>query len=378
MAGFRCPDRTLGDNVCTFYLLPTRSNHLYPLLFSFDIALRLGEEPSDASRSDWATGSSLDCAAGYRTIQEEQIPRERLVRGAPWHLDASPSIRRHVPEFDARAKKTIENLARYDLADDPRRPTDSYRRETDARSQLALDLSLSADVFSMNRPHADVLTTLEDDMLSISLSTQAMTLGDMEPPPVHFGFLRPIRKTVQSKKDSDCETETGGENAGTSKLTISRGVRLLLQEWEVGSNPHEYVYRDPYNDLTAVPAVMPRYPAKVATVREPPEPAKAPTQIPTQRPPPVASSVPHAPAVIAASQPVFPTRRPLVAARSEGDLVRPPLAHPITGSQPTDVWVAPPSSQSVPFASTQVLPGPHGGRAPPAKKKPVKKRAGGF
>ncbi len=339
----------------------------------------MGDEPPDASRNDWTTGSSLDCAAGYRALEKGQIPRERLVRGAPWHLDASPSIRRHVPEFDAEPEKTIENLARYDLTNDPQRPADSHRRETEARSQLALDLALAADVFSMNRPCGDASTTLEDDMLSISLSTQAMTLGDMEPPPVQFGFLRPVRKAVQWSgiKNLD-EAGSGDETSGTSKLHTPRGVRLLLQEWDVGSNPHEYVYYDPYDDSPPIPAAAPRHAAKRPAAGEPPEQARASTQIPTQRPPAVATSIPHAHPVIAASQHTIPTRRPLLAARSEGDLVSPPPAPPMVSSQPTDVWPAPPSSQDVPFTSTQVLPGPHGGRAPPAKKRPGKKRVGGF
>ncbi|PIL24214.1 hypothetical protein GSI_13967 [Ganoderma sinense ZZ0214-1] len=348
-------------------------------LTTFDIALRMGNEPPEASRNDWATGSSLDCAAGYRSLEKGQIPRERLVRGAPWHLDASPSLRRHVPEFDAEPKKTIENLARYNLADDPRRPADSYRMETEARSQLALDLALAADIFSMNRPRGEAPTTLEDDMLSISLSTQAMTLGDMEPPPVHFGFLRPIRKAVQSNGAKDVDSEIGYGDKGTSKLNTPRGVRLLLQEWDLGSNSHEYVYCDPYDESIPIPAAASKRPARVPTTEEPPGPVKGPTQITTQRPPPVASSIPHAPPVIAASQPTLPTRRPLVAARSEGDLVLPLPTPPINGSQPTDVWAAPPSSQDVPFASTQVLPGPHGGRAPlAAKKKKRDKRVSGF
>ncbi|KAI1794593.1 hypothetical protein LXA43DRAFT_995724 [Ganoderma leucocontextum] len=347
-------------------------------LTTFDIALRMGDEPPDVSRNDWATGSSLDCFAGYRALEKGRIPRERLVRSAPWHLDASPSIRRHVLEFDVEPKKTIENLTRYDLAADPRRAADSYRRETEASSQLALDLSLAADVFSMTRPRGETPTTLEDDMLSISLSAQAMTLGDLEPPPVQFGFLRPVRKVVQSNgiKDPDGETGSGDENEGTSKLNTPRGVRLLLQEWEVGSNPHEYVYRDPYDDSPPTPTAAPRRPAKMPATGEPP--ARVPTQIPTQRPPPVASSIPHAPPVIAASQPTLPTRRPLVAARSEGALVPQPPAPPMAGSQPTDVRPAPPSSQDVPFASTQVLPGPYGGRAISVKNKPGKKRVGGF
>ena len=341
--------------------------------------MRAGDEPEDASRNDWFTGSSLDCAAGYRALEKGRIPRRELARGAPWHLDISASIRRNVPEFDEDPQKIMTNLTRYDLADDSRRPADSYRRETEARSQLALDLSLASDVYSTSRPRKDGSAptngsaNFDDDMLSISLSTQAMTLGDLEPPPVQFGFLRPVQKGPRWNGADDPDDEAKHEDEGTSKLGIPLGVRLLLQEWEVGSDPSQYVYRNPYDDSAAEPVVA-RRAAKEPTAKESPGDSRVPTRVPSQRPPAIASSVPHGPPVIASSQPV-PTRRPLAAARSEDALIPRPA---MNGSQPTDFWMAPPSSQDVPFASTQVLPGPHGGRPTVAKKKPGKKRVIGF
>ena len=65
--------------------------------------MRAGDEPEDASRNDWFTGSSLDCAAGYRALEKGRIPRSELARGAPWHLDISASIHRNVP---IQAKQT--------------------------------------------------------------------------------------------------------------------------------------------------------------------------------------------------------------------------------------------------------------------------------
>ncbi|TBU65578.1 hypothetical protein BD310DRAFT_864379 [Dichomitus squalens] len=351
------------------------------VLTTFDVAIRAGDEPTDVSRNDWFTGSSLDSAAGYRALQKGRIPKEQLARRAPWHLEISPFIRRKVPEFDKDPQTTMENLARYDVADDPRRPAESYRRETEARSQLALDLSLACDVYSTNRPSRHVLAppngsaNLDDDMLSISLSTQAMSLGELEPPPVQFGFLRPIRKVPQWDDSKDADGEVRHENEGIARLGTPLGVRLLLQEWEVGTDPYEYVYRDPYDDSAAEPATAPRRLAKEPAGKEPPEQSRVPPQVHTQRPPAVASSVHHGPPAIASSQPVS-TRRPLMAARSEDALA--PRRPPTTGSQPADPWTAPPSSQDVPFASTQVLPGPHGGRSTVARKKPGKKRLGGF
>ena len=96
----------------------------------------------------------------------------------------------------------------------------------------------------------------------------------------------------------------------------------------------------------------------------------------SQRPPLVVPTVNIAPPTIANSQ-IFGTRAPFPATqvqRTHSDAQR-HIAQ--AGSQPTDSWDMQPSSQ-VPFASTQVVPGPYGGRPGAPKKKPAKKRIGGF
>ncbi|KAI0723995.1 hypothetical protein C8T65DRAFT_628157, partial [Cerioporus squamosus] len=315
------------------------------VLTTFDIALRSGTEPSDASRNDWFTGSALDSAAGYRAWGQGRIPREELAKRSPWHLDVT--------------------WHRYDLADGPHRTADSFRRETEARSQLGLDLSLAADVFASQYPGQ--ATSFDEDMLNISLSTQAMSLGGEldEPPPVQFGFLRPVRGKEPSPRKDGAEGEDNAESEATSKSLIPLGVRLLLQEWEVGTDPTHYVYHDPYDDTAEV-----RAPAAPRPTKQPARPASplhaVPTPAPTQRPPTIATAVPRAPQAIIASQPLAP-RRPLAAARSQ-DTFPAQSQRLLNGtSQPTDTWAAPPSSQE-PFAATQVLPGPHGGRPNAAKK----------
>ncbi|KAI0748606.1 hypothetical protein C8Q80DRAFT_1219698 [Daedaleopsis nitida] len=342
----------------------------------FDVAMRSGSEPSDASRNDWLTGSALDCAAGYRAWTQGRVPRERLVQRSPWHLDISPFIRQRVPEYEQEPQKMVEKLARYDLAEGPTRTADSFRREAEARSQLALDLSLAADVFSPYAPAKDAATTVDDDdMLSISLSTQAMSLGELEPPPVRFAFLRPTRPSKLPEGAGD--TTIRAEDAASSKWSAPLGVRLLLQEWELGSDPKEYVYHDPYGDTSEVAAQASRRAAKEPARKASPERA-VPPRLPTQRPPTIAPSmaIPQAPPVVTARS-VAPARKPLGAARSQDAIVAQSQRVLNGGSQPTDNWAAPPSSQE-PLASTQVLPGPHGGRPSAAKKKPAKKRVGGF
>ncbi|KAI0636734.1 hypothetical protein C8Q77DRAFT_1094359 [Trametes polyzona] len=348
------------------------------VLTTFDIAMRSGPEPADASRNDWFTGSVLDSTAGHRALGQGRIPRDQLIRRTPWHLDLSSFIRRTVPEFAEDHQRTLENLARYDLADSPDRTAPSYRRENEARSQLALDLTLASDVFAPKRPGKEAITSLEEDMANISRSTEAMSLGNLEPPPVHFSFLRPVRKAASAA------TKASGEEVAEppARMLMPLGVRLLLQEWDVGTDPMQYEYRDPYDETAPpIPARVQR-PAKAAFSQgtQPATESRPPTQTQTQRPPAIASSTPKAPPAIAASQPPQP-RRPLVAARSQDTFLAPTSRPPPSGSQPVEALhgsqTLPPSSQEF-MPSTQVLPGPHGGRPGPVKKKVAKKRLGGF
>ncbi|RDX56514.1 hypothetical protein OH76DRAFT_1426024 [Lentinus brumalis] len=345
------------------------------VLTTFDIALRSGAEPSDASRNDWFTGSALDSAAGYRAWGQGRVPREELAKRSPWHLDVSSSIRRHVPEFAGDPHKTLQNLACYDLSDGPHRTADSFRRETEARSQLALDLSLAADVFASQYPGQDAVTSFDEDVLNISLSTQAMSLGgDLEPPPVQFSFLRPNHSKVTSSRQGEGESDIPEASEATSRPLPPLGVRLLLQEWEVGTDPNHYVYRDPYDDAADVRTPAAPRPTEQFAQRAPPL-NTVPTPALTQRPPAIATAAPRAAPAVVASQPL--ARRPLAATRSQDALPAQSQGLLNGTSQPTDTWAAPPSSQEH-FAATQVLPGPHGGRPNAVKKKPAKKRVGGF
>ncbi|KAI0819525.1 hypothetical protein BC628DRAFT_1402047 [Trametes gibbosa] len=344
-------------------------------LTTFDIAMRSGPEPVDASRNDWFTGSALDSVAGYRALQQGRIPRHRLIELAPWHFEVPSIIRRSAPGFEDDLQNTLENLSHYDLPDGSSRTAPSFRRGSEARSQLALDLSLSSDVFAPKRPGKDT-TNLDEDVISISRSTQAMSLGDFEPAPVFFSFLRPINKTDRRSTGEDTADEP------SAKPTMPSGVRLLLQEWEVGTDPWQYEYRDAYDESGPPPAARVQRSGKTAIPHEAQleKELRPATQTLSQRPPAAMRSIPRAPPTVAVSQPpqVQP-RRPLVAARSLESFATPTLRPPPSGSQPqpTETWSAPESSQEI-VTSTQVLPGVHGGRPVLAKKKTAKKRLGGF
>ncbi|KIP12300.1 hypothetical protein PHLGIDRAFT_113776 [Phlebiopsis gigantea 11061_1 CR5-6] len=321
------------------------------VLTTFDIAFRSGDEPSDPSRADFLTGSSLSSVRGYRALAQDRIPRDQISKPSPWHHNWTSSLVRFVPDMSESVQDTQSSLKRYDLLTDDYRPGPSIRAETESRQELNVDLFLSADVYAPHAiAHEEPGQHLDDDAFeTMSRATEAMSIGIPEPPAVQFSFLRPVPQDHYHR----------ARDVESKKMECPLGVRLLLGEWEIGADPEAYQYRDPYDNaepLTAVPPWGARHKADKAPRTE--------TKSQPVRMPPVIATAPMAPPPVA-SQPV----RPRPVAPSQGAHVPLMGSQPLSSSQP---------SQETPFPSTQVLPGPFGGRPAPVKKKPTKKRMGGF
>ncbi|OBZ69202.1 Solute carrier family 25 member 47-A [Grifola frondosa] len=336
-------------------------------LTTFDIALRSGPDPAELSRSDVFTESTLSSTRGYRAVMQGRVPRRALIQQAPWHYDLASFLRRVVPDIQEDMEGTAQALLQYDLVDGPSRTTASFRRESEAREQLCVDLSLSSDVYSPQRFDKEVLlpSSLDDALETMSRATGALTLTELEPPTVQFGFLRPVTKASMDHY-SDAKADESGDQPNEESIT-PLGVRLLLKEWEIGTDPHNFAYQDPYE--APKPGEVMHHRAKELP---PAALAKEFQGTQSQRPPLVFPSLALAPPVIASSQPVQP-RKPLLPARSYDALV-PAKQHVSNGtSQPAEGdWGTGTSSQDF-MASTQVVPGPFGGRMIVTKKKSVKK-----
>lgn len=260
-----------------------------------------------------------------------------------------------MPDMSKSVQDTQNSLKGYDLLTDDYRPGPSIRAETEAREHLTVDLFLSGDVYA---PHAITLGEssqhLDDDAFeTMSRATEAMSIGIPEPPPVQFSFLRPVPQDHYDKT----------RGVESKKMECPLGVRLLLGEWEIGADPEAYQYRDPYDSAEPFTTVPPRGARPKAGKAPGPEVKSQPARMP-----PVIAIAPTAPPPVA-SQPVRP--RPIAQSQGANVLLMgsQPTQHPPASSQP---------SQETPFPSTQVLPGPFGGRPAPVKKKPAKKRMGGF
>ncbi|EKM55190.1 uncharacterized protein PHACADRAFT_208714 [Phanerochaete carnosa HHB-10118-sp] len=321
------------------------------VLTTFDIAFRSGPDPGNLSRTDFFTGSAINSLRGYRTLVQDRLPYEELAKRSEWHHDWTNTLRRFVPDISDSTQEMQDNFKRFDLLLDDYRPGPSLRTETEAREQLTLDLALAIDVYAPHAVQAEPDHFLDDALETMSRATEAMSIGIPEPPPVQFGFLRPAVREHYGRLQEEKRRE------------YPLGVRLLLNEWTVGTDPHEYQYHDPYDNSEPSAA-----PARAGKKTEKPSAAEVRTQ--PARMPPVIATAPMAPPPIAASQ---PARTRPTAQSQDASTFR-------TRSQPTQL---PPSSQSsqsqeTMFPSTQVLPGPFGGRPAPVKKKSVKKRMGGF
>jgi hypothetical protein len=240
-------------------------------------------------------------------------------------------------------------------------PGSFVQQEKESREQLILDLALSSTVFSAQPVSMPAAPIQVDDVENMSLAAKALTLDD-ELPELQFGYLRPyLKHGINHYPDASRDKDAVAEPAQGADFSGPLGVRLLLKEWEVGTDVESYAYHDPYDTKGDDPI--------------------APSQERALHTAPVATQT-----TIATSQ-----GPPLIVAGFES---RPPPIHIARnhwgrfGTQPqgftlqtTDIqhenYAEPSQPSQELMTSTQVLPGPYGGRNAP-NKKVVKKRLGGF
>ncbi|KAF8798099.1 hypothetical protein BYT27DRAFT_7203813 [Phlegmacium glaucopus] len=310
------------------------------VLTTYDVAFRAGDEPEHASRADFLTENIINSSRGYRALEQGRLSAEAIK--APWHRSIAQTLSRLDKGFQVDPKEWAKYLQQFDLRNTSIISDQACRYQCTARQQLELDLALSTDVFSEMESKPD------DINQALEVMTEALSLS-AEPPPVEFGYLRPLERKHAN------EGAEAGEVLGTPDIPM--GVRLLLKHWGSGS-PESYFYQDPYDSsgATGTPNHMnlPSVPPSVqdSVTRRPPQ-------------------------VMASKQPNVPflpdTLRGLRSiAQSQGSPPRHGLSFdsPLFSAQPL-------LSASQDLVNTQVLPGPHGGR-PSIKKKAVKKRVGGF
>lgn len=261
---------------------------------------------------------------------------------APWHRSIAPTLSRLDKRFQVDPTKWAKYLQQFDLRNTSTISDQAYRYQHTARQQLELDLALSTDVFS------EMVSQPDNNNQALEVMAEALSLS-AEPPPVEFKYLGPLERKHASERGE------AGEALGTPDIPM--GVRLLLKHWGSGS-PESYFYQDPYDSSGATGSTSHiKLPTAAPSVRD----------TATQRPPQVmASKQPNVPIL----PDTFRGLRPIAQSQEA------PPRHDLTFGSPLSS-ARPIFSVSEDLVSTQVLPGPHGGR-PSVKKKPVKKRLGGF
>ncbi|KAF8211474.1 hypothetical protein K438DRAFT_1709725 [Mycena galopus ATCC 62051] len=364
------------------------------VLTSYDILLRSGDDPHTSTRADFLAESVVNSTRGFRAVAQGRVSAAALGKGAGWGYDLADTLGKFDQDLASPMNTDIraiaERLRRFDLKGDGEggeRGMSSLRRESEAREQLALDLTLARHIYS---PHPFSNSEREkggDGDMKGELETMTKTLSledEEEPPPMVWGYLRPRRVRRRDTHagdedgDEDEEQEVEEEHEGKQKDVVPAGVRLLLKDWDVGADPRAFVYRDPYSGDSdgPVPVHTPSrsqrrksYTAN-ALLKDGNAHSQTQTQVPSQsqRAPPVLAST--APPVVTHNHFRFMSQDP-----SFGFGSGMAGSQPVAGNTTRGLGEM---SQDVVMASTQVLPGAYGGRPVVGKKKVVKKRLGGF
>jgi len=218
----------------------------------FDVVFRCGEVTDHRSRADFLTQCAINSTSGYQAVLEGCIAPTAVVKTASWSHDIRSVLERLDVDMAESPAGIVDNLRRYDVTlIDP--APESLRRASQAREQLALDLALSADIFSsqtiLNPSDQD-----SDELETMSRAAEALSLGD-EPPSIRFGFLRPIAE----EDDEDM----------SQRYIYPTGVRLLLKDWTIGTDPSKRADKDNYDGKEDLQSKVSERPVAVDRQRPP-------------------------------------------------------------------------------------------------------------
>jgi hypothetical protein len=237
--------------------------------------------------------------------------------------------------------------------------TDSQARHQRDTRRLVLDLTVSRMVIHSEQIHpADRLIRKSQEPETadnLFERTGQLTLNDSnEPGPPELKWLSP-------RVEFDTQPEPSVTGRPDTKSLDSAASRALLNDWTVGSDPTQFTWKDWRRETSAVPTPVRR------PVRPLPSPRASATQTFAQSQPNPRYQAPS----IAQPRPQWALHGsnsiPNILAHGQG-----------TRSSPPPVLHSSQSYQDL-GASTQAERGPFGGRPDSkARKKPAKKRVGGF
>ncbi|KAG2158248.1 uncharacterized protein EDB93DRAFT_1077144 [Suillus bovinus] len=333
------------------------------MLTLYDICLSANKEPDEDSRADFFTGGIINSNHGYKALVCNELPVQEIKSGAAWYCNFKPFLHRMGLVRVDLWKEMHGALEAFSLSYPNDIPGSFVQQEENSREQLILELALSSMVFSAQPVSMPAAPIQVDDVESMFLSAKALTLDD-ELPEIQFGYLCPYPKLgINHYPDTSKDKNTVAEPAQDADISSPLGVRLLLREWDVGTDVESYLYRDPYN--TDGEDFIP--PSRERALPSAPVATQTTTTTTTtsQRPPPIV--------------PGFEPRPPPihVAQNHWGRFRTQPRGFTLqTTNTQHENYPEPSQPSQELMTSTQVLPGPYGGRST-LNKKLVKKRLGG-
>lgn len=335
------------------------SNSDKAMLTLYDICLSADKEPDEDSRADFLAGGLINSNRGYKTLVHNELPVQEITSGAPWSCDLKPFLCRMGLGRVDHWQEMHGALEAFNLSYSDDVPGSFVQQEENSREQLILDLALSSMVFSAQPISISIAPIQVDDVESMSLAAKALTLDD-DLPEIQFGYLRPYPKLgMNHYPDTSRDKDAVAEPTQDVEFSSPLGVRLLLREWEVGTDVESYTYHDPYNTKGDDP---------IAPSREralPTAPVATQTTTTTSQRPPL---------IVAGFEPRPPPIH--VAQNHWGMFSTQPRGFDLQTAEHENYPEPSQPSQEL-MTSTQVLPGLYGGRNVPNKKL-VKKRLGGF
>ena len=217
-----------------------------------DVACRLGDDPPDTHRADFLVPIPIMGKRGYRAWVQGRVNPQEISRGSNWNFDLTQILKSSVPDFSGDANAMMDGLQSHNLLLDDHRAEASLKLENDACEQLALDLGMSSHVYAsktFSKPGSLLrgqAQTFEDAVADMSLATGGLSINASGPPPVHFGFLTPVAVEPVDHDSMDMGPEELDTSQTGEDALIPLGVRLLMDEWEVGEDPKDHRYFDPY------------------------------------------------------------------------------------------------------------------------------------
>jgi len=257
------------------------------------------------------------------------------------------------------ANDPLENIYATFAKSDMSPFTDSQARHQRDTRRLVLDLTLSRMIVHSEQllPVDRLIRKSQEPETADNLfeRTGQLTLNDSnEPGPPKVKWLAP-------RVDFDAQSDPQASGPPDATSLDTAGSRALLNDWTVGSDPTQFSWKDWRREDSAVPTPVRR------PVRPLPSPRASAAQVFAQSQP---NSRYQAPSI---AQP-----RPQWALHGSNSIPNILALGQGTRSSPPPVLHSSQSYQDL-GASTQAERGPFGGRPDSkARKKPAKKRVGGF